>query len=176
MKTCPICSKPHCSEYACIVWLYHVRSYTVVPEKAMNLEPLFEDIQITFFMLSWHGSLKKASGVVGDVYVSSIPWLNYFACIPSLGCIWAASWATPLQRSIIRAWLVRFPCNSSLVNAVSKEGLLGELMHFSMTERVNTGQEIYDIKLSPMNVGGKIGKIFLLAKLSSYMIIILILK
>ena len=56
----PICSKQHCSEYACIVWLYHACSYTVGPEKAMNLDPLFEDIRTTFFfLLSWHGSLKK---------------------------------------------------------------------------------------------------------------------
>ena len=45
----PNCSKQHCREYACIVWLYHACSYTVGPKKAMNLAPLFEDIWIFFF-------------------------------------------------------------------------------------------------------------------------------
>ena len=47
----PICSEQHCSEYACIVWLYHAYSYTVGPKKAINLAPLFKDIRKTSFYL-----------------------------------------------------------------------------------------------------------------------------
>ena len=45
----PLCSEQHYSECACIVWLYHAYSYTVGPKKAINLAPLFKDIQKTFF-------------------------------------------------------------------------------------------------------------------------------
>ena len=106
---------------ACIVWLYYASSSTVWR---------FSD---HFFFCLVCGPLEKKSKscVVGNVCVSIVSWFDYFACIPSLGCIWAASWATRLQRSIIRAWLVRFPGNNrSLVDPVPNEGLLGELMNF----------------------------------------------